>query len=81
MVQPFTVIVLADVDAPPPDPVLLELDTDPLPAWTWTLVPPAEELLETLPAPLETVLPVPLEPAPADEMLPSAFFCTVTVQV
>ena len=50
MVQPFTVMVLADADPGPP--VVIELDTEPPPACTCTPVEPAELLLEMLPAPL-----------------------------
>jgi len=73
IVQPFTVMVLADTDPGPP--VVDELDTEPPPACTWTPVLPAELLLEIVPAPL--VLP---EDAPAALMLPSACFSTETVQ-
>src|SRR5438105_3315504 len=47
MVQPFTVMVLADTDPGPP--VVIELDTEPPPACTFTPVEPAELLLEILP--------------------------------
>jgi len=72
MVQPFTVMVLADTDPGPP--VVVELDTEPPPACTCTPVLPAELLLEMLPAPL--LLPA---AAPAALMLPSACFSTETV--
>jgi len=75
MVQPFTVMVLADADDPGP-PVVIELETEPPPACTCTPVEPAELLLEMLPAPL--LLPA---EAPAALMLPSACFSTVTLQV
>jgi len=71
--QPFTLIVLADVDPGPPA-VDDELDTEPPPACTCTLEPPAELLLESVPAPL------PLVDDPAALMLPSACFSTETVQ-
>src|SRR3954454_102911 len=74
MVQPFTVMVLAETDPGPP--VVDELDTEPPPACTCTPVLPAELLLETLPAPL--LLP---DDAPAALMLPSACFSTDTVQL
>jgi len=74
MVQPFTVMVLADTDPGPP--VVVELDTEPPPACTCTPVEPAELLLEMLPAPL--LLP---DEAPAALMLPSACFSTLTVQL
>src|SRR4051794_1608558 len=74
MVQPFTVMVLADTDPGPP--VVVELDTEPPPACTCTPVLPAELLLEMLPAPL--LLPA---DAPAALMLPSACFSTETVQL
>jgi hypothetical protein len=45
-VQPLTVIVPALTVPGPPD-VLLELETDPLPAWMLTDVFPAEELLDS----------------------------------
>src|SRR4051794_149485 len=72
MVQPFTVMVLADTDPGPP--VVVELDTDPPPACTCTPVLPAELLLEMLPA----LLLLPAD-APAALMLPSACFSTETV--
>jgi hypothetical protein len=72
MVQPFTVMVLAETDPGPP--VVIELDTEPPPACTCTPVEPAELLLETLPAPL--LLPA---EAPAALILPSACFSTETV--
>ena len=72
MVQPFTVMVLADTDPGPP--VVVELDTEPPPACTCTPVLPAELLLEMLPAPL--LLPA---AAPAALMLQSACFSTETV--
>lgn len=72
MVQPFTVMVLADTDPGPP--VVVELDTEPPPACTCTPVLPAELLLEMLPAPL--LLPA---AAPAALTLPSACFSTETV--
>jgi len=78
-VQPFTVMVLAELPEDLPalvDPVVLPLDTLPPPACTWTDVPPADELLEIVPPP-----PPPLLLAPAVEMLPSAFLLTVTSQV
>src|SRR4051794_32088791 len=75
MVQPFTVVVLADTDPGPP--VVVELDTEPPPACTCTPVEPAELLLEMLPAPL-LLLP---DEAPAALMLPSACFSTRTVQL
>jgi len=74
IVQPFTVIVLAETDPGPP--VVDELDTEPPPACTCTPVLPAELLLEMLPAPL--LLP---DEAPAALMLPSACFSTDTVQL
>src|SRR3954447_3591688 len=74
IVQPFTVMVLADTDPGPP--VVIELDTEPPPACTCTPVEPAELLLEMLPAPL--LLPA---DAPAALMLPSACFSTETVQL
>jgi hypothetical protein len=74
IVQPFTVMVLADTDPGPP--TVDELDTEPPPACTWTPVLPAELLLEIVPALL--VLP---EDAPAALMLPSACFSTETVQL
>jgi hypothetical protein len=73
-VQPFTVMVLADTDPGPPV-VDDELDTEPPPACTCTPVPPAELLLETVPALL------PPADAPAALMLPSACFSTETVQL
>jgi hypothetical protein len=73
IVQPFTVMVLADTDPGPPV-VDDELDTEPPPACTCTPVPPAELLLETVPALL------PPADAPAALMLPSACFSTETVQ-
>jgi hypothetical protein len=74
IVQPFTVMVLADTDPGPP--VVIELDTEPPPACTCTPVEPAELLLEMLPAPL--LLPA---EAPAALILPSACFSTLTVQL
>jgi hypothetical protein len=73
MVQPFTVVVLAETDPGPP--VVVELDTEPPPACTCTPVEPAVLLLEILPALL--LLP---DDAPAALMLPSACFSTETVQ-
>jgi hypothetical protein len=75
IVQPFTVMVLADADEPGP-PVVIELETEPPPACTCTPLEPAELLLEMLPAPL--LLPA---EAPAALMLPSACFSTLTVQL
>ena len=77
MVQPLTVIVLADEEVVDPEEpgIVVELETEPPPAWTWTELPPAELELETPPPPEE--LPAPL----AVVMLPSAFRLTVTVQV
>jgi len=75
MVQPFTVMVLADADPGPPA-VVDELDTEPPPACTCTPVVPAELLLETVPALL--LLP---DEAPAALILPSACFSTDTVQL
>jgi hypothetical protein len=74
IVQPFTVMVLADTDPGPPV-VDDELDTEPPPACTCTPVPPAELLLATVPALL------PPADAPAALMLPSACFSTETVQL
>jgi len=79
-VQPLTVTVL-DAVAPGPPEVEDELETEPPPAWTWTDEPPAELLLERLPA-----LPVVAEAvdpvdAPAAVMLPSACLSTETLQV
>jgi hypothetical protein len=71
MVQPFTVMVLADADPGPP--VVVELDTEPPPACTCTPVMPAELLLATVPA---LLLPA---DDPAALMLPSACFSTETV--
>ena len=75
MVQPFTVIVLAEVEPGPPA-VDEELDTEPPPACTRTLVPPAELLLDSALLPLPVVAE-----EPAAEMLPSAWRSTVTLQV
>lgn len=75
MVQPFTVIVLAETEPGPPEDDD-ELETLPPPACTCTEVPPAELLLESAPAPLPVVAE-----DPAAEMLPSACFSTVTLQV
>jgi hypothetical protein len=74
IVQPFTVMVLADTDPGPPV-VDDELDTEPPPACTCTLLPPAELLLATVPT---LLLPA---DAPAALMLPSACFSTETVQL
>jgi len=74
IVQPFTVMVLADTDPGPPV-VDDELDTEPPPACTCTPVPPAELLLAIVPALL------PPADAPAALMLPSACFSTETVQL
>ena len=74
MVQPFTVMVLAETDPGPPD-VEVELDTLPPPACTFTEDPPAELLLETPPAtPLVDEVPIAV-------ILPSACFSTETEQV
>ena len=75
MVQPFTVTVLAETEPGPPE-LDDELETLPPPACTCTEVPPAELLLESAPAPLPVV-----EEDPTAEMLPSACFSTVTLQV
>ena len=69
IVQPLTVTVPAEADTPEPPPVVVELDTDPLPARTFTDEPPADELLDTLPA-LEELDPPP--ELPLAVMLPSA---------
>ena len=74
MVQPFTVMVLAETEPGPPD-VEVELDTLPPPACTLTDEPPAELLLETPPA---TPL---VDEDPVAVILPSACFSTVTEQV
>jgi hypothetical protein len=75
MVQPFTVIVLAEVDPGPPA-VDDELDTEPPPDWMRTEEPPAELLLEMVPA-----LLLPVVDDPTALILPSACFSTETVQV
>src|SRR6185295_11423363 len=67
-------MVLADTDPGPPV-VDDELDTEPPPACTCTLLPPAELLLATVPA---LLLPA---DAPAALKLPSACFSTETVQL
>jgi hypothetical protein len=77
IVQPFTVMVLAEVDPGPPL-VDDELDTLPPPAWTFTEVPPAELLLDSDPALL--VLPV-VDDEPTAVILPSPCFSTVTLHV
>jgi hypothetical protein len=78
MVQPFTVMVLAETEPGPPD-VEVELDTLPPPACTLTDEPPAEVLLETPPAaPLVEPL---VDEDPVAVILPSACFSTVTEQV
>jgi hypothetical protein len=60
IVQPFTVTTVAE--APDPRGMLVELETDPPPAWTCTDEPPAELLLDRPPpAELVTELPVPAE--------------------
>src|SRR4051812_12155230 len=69
IVQPFTVMVLAETDPGPPD-VDDELDTLPPPACTFTEEPPAELLLETPPA---TPL---VDEDPVAVILPSACFST-----
>ena len=75
MVQPFTVMVLAEVEPGPPE-VEEELDTEPPPACTRTFVPPAELLLD------KELFPFPVvADEPAAEMLPSACRSTVTLQV
>lgn len=74
IVQPFTVMVLAETDPGPPD-VDDELDTLPPPACTFTEAPPAELLLETPPA---TPL---VDDDPIAVILPSACFSTETEQV
>jgi len=96
MVQPFTVMVLADELEPPG--MLVELETEPFPAWTlteeppavllpdrppaeeWTELPEPAELLAAEP-PLDDELMVELPEEPAAVMLPSGFLLTVTVQV
>jgi len=79
-VQPLTVTVLDAVDPGPPE-VEDELETEPPPAWTWTDEPPAELLLERLPAlPVVEEAPDPVD-APSAVMLPSACLSTDTLQV
>jgi len=74
-VQPFTVIVLAELEIEPgPPEVEDELETLPPPACTCTEDPPAE-LLREMP-----LLPL-VEDEPAAAMLPSLRFSTVTEQV
>jgi hypothetical protein len=81
MVQPFTVITLAEAEAPGLL-VVIELETEPPPAWTWTDEPPAEELLERPPdEELLDAAPAPPPENPRAVMLPSACFSTVTLQV
>jgi hypothetical protein len=81
MVQPFTVMVLAETEPGPPD-VEVELDTLPPPACTLTEEPPAELLLETPPATPLVEEDTPLvEEDPVAVILPSACFSTVTEHV
>jgi hypothetical protein len=58
-VQPFTVTVLADALEPPG--MVVELDTEPFPAWTFTEEPPAVVLLDRPPADELTEEPEPAE--------------------
>ena len=57
--QPFTVMVLAEELEPPG--MLLELETEPLPAWMFTEEPPAVLLPDTPPPEEWTELPDPAE--------------------